>query len=379
MILLLLASAVPVQAQSAAAPPPSPETTSLYAHRSTSDSDELAGWMNTLLEDGDDTAMGPSASCGPGGQGLTGVGPVDDQLTTTAIDRTYTIALKPALAGTMTLDTTKAAKATMHFGAGSCQGKVHLASSLAAGPTVLAKAEGDLTYAKGAPYPALALDMPVTVGTVPAGEPLVWTIKVTGKTAGAGYLGVSAAQGHTVLGLPILAVEAGAAAGSSTKVDTNATFQHRWAFANATTQSHRIVWTRAPAAVMSSLGVHASAGSVSVRVVDAANATLLSRNATASSEATQSLSGKAGNWTVVVSFTAFKGNATLLLTQPGSMPTGTGTKAWTGGAGSGAGAGAGTGAGPVTGSPSSSKGTPGVPTLAVLAALGALVSARRRR
>jgi len=377
-VLAACLAAAPGAAQAASAPAPSPENTSLYAHRSTSGSDESQGWMNTLVNDGDDNAMGPSASCGPQGAGQVGVGTVDDQLTTTAIDITYKLALAPALAGTLILDAAKGAQATVFFGAGSCQGNVHIVSSLAAAGTTVATGEKDHSYKKGAPYPSVAIPMPITQATLSGA--LVWTVHVTGKTEGAGYMGISDAQGHTVLALPILSASGGAAAVEQT-TSGDASLHIALHAANATTLHRHVNWTASPAAAtLAFLGTVAN-GTASLQVRDASNATLATKSLPGNTTGL-ALAGKPGTWTLWLNLTAFRGDLDLTLGPSGtSTGTSTGrsglTGTHTGSSGSGSGSSSHSGTG--TSTSSTSKGTPGPAGFIVAGLLATTALVLRRR
>lgn len=217
----LIACVLVPTAQSASAAPLAKDNAVLYAHRSTSDSDELAGWMNTLKDDGDDTAMGPSAACNNNPSGAQGAPftmnkMVDDQLWGADIDRTYTLTLKPGLTDGLHLDATKPIVATIAFGAGSCGGHPVINSTLAAGGVTVASAQAEHTYYPGAPYPTLVLNMSVASADLPAGQDVVWTLHLTGTYYGAGFLGVGDPQGHSSLQLPIADAPSSTGSGSGT-------------------------------------------------------------------------------------------------------------------------------------------------------------------
>lgn len=176
---------------------------------------------------------------------------------------------------------------------------------------------------------------------------------------------------------------AGGAVATVHATDRNATFHHAWTFANATTANYHYNWTNGPAAANVTLRL-AGNGTASVRVVDAANRTVARLNGTGPMSVPTN--GTAGNWTVLVSFTAFKGNATLDIAPPGAPSptpgsTGTGTVSQSGttapasGATSGPGSAASSSA---SRSGTSSAGTPGLPLAGLVAGLGLAVLARRR-
>jgi hypothetical protein len=319
-------AAVPVaQAQDASAPSLSAEVNLLYAHHDASDTAEVTAWMNTLEQDGDDNAIGPSASCGIEGAGLTGT-PLD-MLADTDIDRTYTITMDPAPTVTASLGSGPV-KATIHFGAGSCEGEVTIASTLSVDGTAIATGQADHTYAAGAPYPALSLDMPLTGTTIPSGSSVVWTVHVTGTTKGAGYMGVSNEQGRTKLQLPITGTEGGAL---PVKALTGATVDITETINETGDKSFLYRWT-GPSTARGIGYTTTGTGNATFTVLDGANATILNETVKGAQSATKTVTGEAGNWSLAIQVTDFKGTVRLTINDPavtpgppGSTKTGTGT------------------------------------------------------
>ena len=255
VLVLLSSSFVPLTlAQSPGAPQPAAPSTVLYAHHDAADTAELTGWMNALKDDGDDTAVGPSASCANNPSGLqaipfTGNPAVDDELWGSDIDRTYTLTLAPAATGALTLDASRPIKAAIRFGAGSCAGHPTIASTLKAGDMTLATASKEHTYTAGAPYTLLELEMPITATAIPVGTALVWTVQVTGTYYGAGFMGVADPQGYSSLDIPFLPTAAGAPPGGNSTSGTS----------TATSSSGSSSGTQGSVSATSSSGATASA------------------------------------------------------------------------------------------------------------------------
>jgi hypothetical protein len=315
-LVLLLALAIlplPVHAQTATAPDLTPDVKTLYAHAK---DDGVTMFMNTLVADGLDAVVGPE-------------GPVQGFGAFANSDYTWTIPLDPALSRTTTLDGAGKIEVTAYMGAGTGAGQVSVSMKLMAGDVELASGDAQDLTVTSANYPTSHTYDKVTWSLTPAvtvlapGTPLVWTVTATG-TATNVYMGDTELRGRTNMVLPILSVGPKAGGAPILATDTNATFHHAWSFANATTQAYHYNWTHGPAAATFALGVKAQNGTVSVRVVDAANKTLVNAlNATAPQN--QTLAGAPGNWTVLVTFTAFRGNATLDIAAPATNTTTTST------------------------------------------------------
>lgn len=375
LVLSALVAAVPVaQAQDASAPTLSAEVNLLYAHHDASDTAEVTAWMNTLEQDGDDNAIGPSASCGIEGAGLTGT-PLD-MLADTDIDRTYTITMDPAPTVTASLGGGPV-KATIHFGAGSCAGDVTIASTLSVDGTAIATAEAEHAYTAGAPYPALALDMPLTGTSIPSGSSVVWTVHVTGTTKGAGYMGVSSEQGRTKLQLPIT----GTAGGSvPVKALTGATVDITETINETGDKSFLYTWT-GPATARGVGYTTTGTGNATFTVLDGTNATILNETVQGAQSATKTVTGEAGNWSLAIQVTDFQGTVRLTINDPSVTPEPPGsTNTRTGTSTSRSGTGSGTGDGNSTNDGDDEQDTP-VPALPALlgAIAAAVILARRRR
>src|SRR5688572_22080242 len=107
---IVLVLVVPsAHAQDPSAPQPSPSNLVLYAHHHDSDTEELNGWMNTLVTDptGNDVALGPATEDAQ---------PIPE--------RVYTITLAPALAAPFTLDPAGNIVIDAYIGAGGSDGLV---------------------------------------------------------------------------------------------------------------------------------------------------------------------------------------------------------------------------------------------------------------
>lgn len=263
-----LAAAAFVLAKNANAPPLSSTNTTLYAHHDAADTVELDGWMNTVQADGDDTAMGPAASCVP----HSGNRAVDEELLGLVgeeIDRNYTFDLFPPQKGFLKLDPEGNLTATIHAGAGSCFGSIDITSTLVAGEETIAEgmAEGhwfDNTASADA-YPHVNVTMRLNESLTAVNE-LQWRIRIAGETGGAVFLGVSEAKGSTQLELPVLDVteQLPGKAAEPFPAEGNA----EYAFPDPTNATHEYNWSSSGGPYELIIDARLDQGSVHVRLAN---------------------------------------------------------------------------------------------------------------
>lgn len=179
-------------AQDPAAPSPSPTAYILYAHHHDSDTEELNGWMNTLVTDptGNDVALGPAT---PESQPIP--------------DRVYTFTLAPAMAAPFTLDPAGNIVIDAYIGAGGSQGVVQVSTDLTYGGEVVVSGEPvnhPFQQAGTAAYPKVSWTLAPAITEFAPGNDLVWTVTLTGIAVQTVFMSVSPERGSSGVTLPIL-------------------------------------------------------------------------------------------------------------------------------------------------------------------------------
>jgi hypothetical protein len=317
-----------IAAQSADAPHPSSEHTQLYLH-GTGD-DEFNVFMNTLVEDGNDNALGS----GPCNQyivlpqvGNTGI--EDPAYDGEPADLLYTVTLEPALVAPITLDADADAVLTLHLGASSCDSAddpLEVSFLIEAGDVRIAQsAVVPYTWSAGAPYPVLEITAPLLADMIPAGDDLVMTITMEGTFNGVVFIGVSDAQGRSFLELPITsaAPEVGGAAGV-VEVTDEVFFQELTNLTEASSV-HEFVWSAAPEEadlVLEWIGE--ATGVATVRITDDTGAIYEGLLFDADDALEDVVFGSPGTWNVSVELEGVTGALALRLQPVELAPTGPG-------------------------------------------------------
>lgn len=247
-ILLVLALSCPVSAQDPSAPPPSPTANVLYAHHHDSDTEELDGWMNTLVTDptGNDIALGPAD---PAAQPLP--------------ERVYTFTLAPALQAPFTLDPSGNIVIDAYIGAGGSQGVVRVSTEITYGGEVVASgaAQNHVYQQAGtAAYPKVTWTVAPEITEFQPGNDLVWTVTLSGIAGQTVFMSVSAERGSSGVTLPILT--GGSAGGSSTSGSSSNTTTP--APTNGTVSASGSPTSTPSASTSGSLSVSTSSASASV-------------------------------------------------------------------------------------------------------------------
>jgi MYXO-CTERM domain-containing protein len=234
-----------VQAQDPAAPHLSPDHNILYAHHHDSDTEELNGWMNTLVTDptGNDIALGPPASSvgGVASAPYTGT-------------RTYTLTLAPGLQGPVTFDPAGNIVIDAYIGSGSGAGVVRVTTELRHGSTVIvtgAAQNHQYDAAGTGPYDKVTWTLAPAVTELAPGEDLVWEVELTG-VAQAVFLSVSPDRGSSAVTLPVL-TGGGPAPGNDTGNSTT----------NSTTSSQSATSTTSATSTSASASVTTTTSSTS--------------------------------------------------------------------------------------------------------------------
>lgn len=298
------------QSQSSDAPHPSPEAMVLYAHGT--GSDEENGFMNTLEEDGGDNALGPSSSCAP----YEGVDLLADD-----ISRTYTFALDPALVHAVLLDTAATIDVVAHLGAGGCDGdEVEITARLEQGDTVVAESDAVAhTWTGGAPYDTAELSMSPQLDRIEPGQPLVWTLDIEGTYYGQMFLGISDEQGHTRMTLPITGVDAPPEAPAVEFHDLDDAEAAITIDLNGT-RAYQFNWTAPEGPLSLFMQGTVDAGSVNVTILDGIDTPLLDSSFEAQINVTQTLNGTSGAWRVLINSTDAAGDLAILIAHPADVP-----------------------------------------------------------
>ena len=226
LVLSLVVACLPARAQSAEAPPFVEGANTLYCHATT---DGLNGWINALVEDGDEAPYYLTGA----GTVIPGAGVGVDPVAQESVDAH--LPLTPALAQTIVVGGTVTAQAFIGSGAyGGGMGS--FGSSLMAGTTVLGSAaevehqmvphnSNDQGAAGGTgPYEEITWTFEVPETPIPAGTVLEWVISGTVEVGNNVFLACNEQRGRSNIDVPVLAVEAGGAPGNeSDPSSTNAT------------------------------------------------------------------------------------------------------------------------------------------------------------
>lgn len=251
-------------------------------------------------------------------------------------------------------------------------------TTLTVGGTAIATGEGQDVTLEPDTWAAIKWSIVPSVASL-AGD-LSWEVKFIGASGGA-VLGAADESGWTSLVLPIVGGDSPSVV-QETLSGASVDLSH--SFSNETTASYRYDWTNALSDPLLTATTNGT-GSWTLTVLD--NGTqLVQRTFTANGTVTDPLEGAgAGNWTILLNTTAFRGNLALAIeetpaaggTEPGSgtagSKPGSGTSTGTGSEGSGTGSG-----GNGTADEDDGKDTPtlALPLLVGVVALAAVV--RRR-
>jgi hypothetical protein len=280
----------------AAAPPLSPATNILYAHY---DPDGGEFYMNTLAVDGDDANVGTGA--GPG---------------SVLMDFTWSIPLKPVLASDVVLDAGGDIVITAYVGGNTGIGQFELTTELASGGTVIATGEPktgtELPATVTGSYETFTWTVKPEATTLAAGKDLVWTLRATGTTTGT-FLGMSEGRGRSNVQLPV--ASSGPAVGATVyKALSGATATIEETFPTATTATYVYNWTTSDPAPEVAVDATVQNGTVDIRILDAANATVYSKSIAATGTDVLVLNGAAGAWRIEVDLKAFQGTVKVTVT-----------------------------------------------------------------
>ncbi len=306
----LAISAVEGQSPDAASPDASLKV--LYAHHDEEDTEELHGWMNTLEDDGNDVAVGPS-----GGPTAPFVG--------VPAGRVHTFTLNPALTGTLVLDPEGMIDVTAHIGSGGGNGATRVSTRILYGDEVVTAGTAQnhpIVQAGSGPYTAVTWSLPPMITELAPGSDLVWEITIEGAST-AVFISVSEERGRSNIALPILELRDAAPGGNTTTPALPQVTQNTTATegtlsviaSNATTWSETFTFDVELTNATVHFAGRAGTGSMQA-VLESSEGVLATANVTTSVNETMTLEGLSpGTWTLTIEMDQFAGAFSMAYRQ----------------------------------------------------------------